>query len=411
MMNRWKTVFFAALIVGTVAIFAGACGSGTANSNSSDQQNADANENANETAETFTNEQLDNLLAPIALYPDPLLAQMLPAATFPDDVDVAAKYVKSNGNKGIDDQEWPVSVKSIAYYPEALYKMSDDPDWTTTLGQAYALQPTDVLDSIQRLRGKAKESGVLASTIEQEVVMDGDNIGIYPAQPQNIYVPNYDANEVYYEQKPSGGNKLVKSLITFGAGVAVGAWLNNAFNWNDDKVYYHGWQGNDGWYVRSRDYYRWDDDYYRNNYYVNDRYRDVYIDRQVIYRPVRYDRVRVYDRIYPGVSYRTVKIKRNRGIGEDMRRQNPGRPIEKGPPPGQLKKDRYGDRGGQPGPPLRDQKLGKGKADGPGRDLKKDSRKSGGPAGNKGGKPNTKQSQPSGKAKSNGGGGGKGKKN
>ena len=97
------------------------------------------------TPTTFSTEQLDNLLAPIALYPDPILAQVLVAATFPEQVDIAAKYVRANGTRGIDDQAWDVSVKSVAHYPPVLNMLADRDDWTTALGQAYANQSGDVM--------------------------------------------------------------------------------------------------------------------------------------------------------------------------------------------------------------------------------------------------------------------------
>ncbi len=84
----------------------------------------------------YSPQQLDNLLAPIALYPDPLLAQVLPAATFPDQIDEAARYVRAFGQNGIDLQSWDVSVKAVAHYPTVLYMMADKIDWTSALGQA-----------------------------------------------------------------------------------------------------------------------------------------------------------------------------------------------------------------------------------------------------------------------------------
>ena len=107
-------------------------------------------------AEPFSPEQLDNLLAPIALYPDPLLAQVLLAATFVDQVDEAARWMRAyNNTNAIDDQPWDVSVKAVAHYPSVLYMMSDQIDWTASVGQAYVYQSTDVMTSIQRLRALA----------------------------------------------------------------------------------------------------------------------------------------------------------------------------------------------------------------------------------------------------------------
>src|SRR5580698_8570509 len=107
----------------------------------------------------FTPEQLDNLLAPIALYPDPLLAQILLAATFPDQVDEAARFCRGGANPDdIDTQAWDVSVKALAHYPTVLYMMADSLDWTTAMGQAYVNQTGDVMASIQRLRQEARNA-------------------------------------------------------------------------------------------------------------------------------------------------------------------------------------------------------------------------------------------------------------
>jgi len=104
----------------------------------------------------FTSEQLDNLLAPIALYPDPLLAQVLLAATFPDQLGEAAGFVRSNSDvNAIDTQAWEVSIKSVAHYPSVLNMLADQLDWATALGQAYVNQPEDVMDAVQRLRAQA----------------------------------------------------------------------------------------------------------------------------------------------------------------------------------------------------------------------------------------------------------------
>src|SRR5208282_3219255 len=111
--------------------------------------------------ENFSPDQLDNLLSPIALYPDPLLAQLFVAATFPDEVEEAARFVRANGQNGIDDQDWDVSVKAVAHYPTVIGMMSDKIDWTTSLGQAYVNQSTDVATSVQRLRHQAKNVGNL----------------------------------------------------------------------------------------------------------------------------------------------------------------------------------------------------------------------------------------------------------
>src|SRR5262245_47939913 len=156
-----------------------------------------------QTANLFSANELDNLFAPIALYPDPLLAQMLPAATFVDQISQAAQWLRTNNNTAqIDNQPWDVSVKSIAHYPDVLYKMSGQMDWTTALGWAYLNQSADVTASIQRLRSQANNAGTLVSTPQQSVIPDNGGIAIVPAEPSVIYVPSYDPYEAYY---PSTG--------------------------------------------------------------------------------------------------------------------------------------------------------------------------------------------------------------
>jgi len=141
----------------------------------------------------FPADELDNLLAPVALYPDPLLAQILIAATFPDQIDEAAQFCRNDPDPGdIDVQVWDVSVKALAHYPTVLNKLASHLDWAAALGEAYVTQPDDVMDSIQRLRQEAMDAGNLVDTPEQEVIVDGDDIEIWPAQDEYIYVPMYD---------------------------------------------------------------------------------------------------------------------------------------------------------------------------------------------------------------------------
>jgi hypothetical protein len=195
----------------------------------------------------LTPEELDDLLAPIALYPDPLIAQILPASTFVDQIDEAARYVRQFGRSArLDDQPWDVSVKAVAHYPDVLYMMDQKYDWTVALGQAFIDQPQDVMDSIQNLRADAQAQGNLFSTREQQVIDDPDGIRIVPAAPQYVYVPVYDPQVVYVERyNPS------YPFISFGVGLAIGAWLSRDFNWREHRVYYHGWRGG-GWVGRSR---------------------------------------------------------------------------------------------------------------------------------------------------------------
>ena len=215
----------------------------------------------------LTSYEMDNLLGSIALYPDPLLAQLLPASTFPDQLFQASQLIQlKGGEKLIDDQDWDVSVKAIAHYPSVINKMVDDPVWSDAVGQAYINQPEDVMKSIQRLRGKAKLLGYLSSNNEQEVIYDSDAIRIVPAQPEYIYVPVYDPQIVYIVGRPHYNTNTV--FIVFGSGYSIGSWLNSDCDWHQHRVYYHGWQGN-SWIQRSRQHA-----YVDNHVYINDRYRN-----------------------------------------------------------------------------------------------------------------------------------------
>jgi len=195
----------------------------------------------------LTPEEMDDLLAPIALYPDPLIAQILPAATFVDQIDEAARYVRQYGRLArIDDQPWDVSVKAVAHYPDLLFMMDQKYDWTVQLGQAYLDQPQDVMDSIQALRADAEAQGNLYSTPQQQVIDEAGEIRIVPAAPEYIYVPVYDPQVVYYQ--PGGPSY---GFISFGVGFTIGAWLSRDMDWRGHRVYYHGWRGS-GWVSRSR---------------------------------------------------------------------------------------------------------------------------------------------------------------
>ena len=262
--------------------------------------------------EPFSPEQLDNLLAPIALYPDPLLSQVLVAATFVDEVDEAARWVRANGMNRVDDQPWDVSVKAVAHYPTVISMMANKIDWTTSVGQAYVNQSTDVMTSIQRLRHMARDVGNLVTTPQQQVLVEDDYISIVPYQPTYIYVPVYDPYICYY-RRPVWG-----LAITFGTGFLIGAWLNRDCDWHHHRVYYHGWHGG-GWVERCRPHVR------ITNVYVNNRYENVTINRRVINRNVNVNNVSRYNYIHRDLSYKNVQANNDRA-----NRMNHVRPA-KGP--------------------------------------------------------------------------------
>jgi hypothetical protein len=177
--------------------------------------------------------ELDRMLAPIALYPDPLLAQLLPAATLPAQIVLADRYLREGGDMNqLDAQPWDNSLKALARYPATVKMLDDNLAWTTDLGQAFLNQPADVMDSIQRLRAQARALGNLVSTPQQTVVVDDGLIEIVPAAPQVIYVPVYQPEVVYVQRPPEPG----RLYVSFGAGLVVGAWLNHDCDWHAHEV-------------------------------------------------------------------------------------------------------------------------------------------------------------------------------
>jgi len=171
--------------------------------------------------------ELDQLLGPIALYPDPLIAQILPAATLPSQIVLADRYVNGGGDPNlIDEQPWDSSIKALARYPTVLKWLDDNLGWTTTLGQVFLYQQQDVMDSIQRLRARALALGNLQSTPQETVVSDNGIIEILPADPQVMYLPVYQPAIVFFQQAYGS------PFISFGLGCAVGMWLDHDFDWH-----------------------------------------------------------------------------------------------------------------------------------------------------------------------------------
>jgi hypothetical protein len=179
--------------------------------------------------------QLDQLLGPIALYPDPLVAEILPAATLPTQIVLADRYVTGGGDPNqIDQQPWDASVQAMARYPSVLKWMDDNLSWTAQVGQAFLSQQPDVMASIQRLRAVASKLGNLQSTPQAQVIADGGDIEIVPADPQMIYVPVYQPDQVYYD------SALGTPFVSFGAGWPIGGWLDYDCNWGDRNLIFWG---------------------------------------------------------------------------------------------------------------------------------------------------------------------------
>ncbi len=163
-----------------------------------------ANAPAQEAAPKIPNDQLDSLVAPIALYPDPLLAQILAASTYPLEVIQLEQWLKRNPNlkdqalaDGVAKQPWDPSVQAMAVFPDVVTRLSANVAWTTNLGNAFLAQQQDVMDAVQRMRAKAQSKGTLKTTeqqkVETETVEGGEEVIVIElANPQFVYVPSYD---------------------------------------------------------------------------------------------------------------------------------------------------------------------------------------------------------------------------
>jgi hypothetical protein len=192
--------------------------------------------------EKHTPEYLDQLLAPIALYPDPLIALILPGSTMPTDIVLAARFAREHAELSkIDDQPWDDSVKALARYPDVILWMDENLEWTTDLGEAYTDHAPNVLEAIQRLRAKAKANGNLVDTDEQKIDVEDADIIILPANPEAIYIPSYDPEVVYVQPPVVGG----PPLVVFGPRLGVGPWLHLGLVWPRRGIYLGDWRP--GW--------------------------------------------------------------------------------------------------------------------------------------------------------------------
>src|SRR6516225_9946557 len=202
-------------------------------------------------------DQLDSLVAPIALYPDPLLAQVLAASTYPLELIQLQQWLskhKDLKDKALADavakEPWDPSVQSMAALPDVVKLLANDVQWTTDLGNAFLAQQSDVMDAVQRMRAKAKDQGNLKSTeqvkVETKVVESKQVIVVEQSNPQVVYVPSYNPTVVYgppvYPYPPitypPPGYYAAGMAISFGVGVAMGAMWSGGWGWGC------GWGGN-----------------------------------------------------------------------------------------------------------------------------------------------------------------------
>jgi hypothetical protein len=217
-------------------------------------------------------DQLEQLVAPIALYPDALVAQVLGASTFPDQVALADNWLQQNKSltgtplmEAVDKQQWDPSVKALTQFPSVLDNMAKNLSWTSSLGEAYHTQAADVMTAVQTLRAKAKAAGNLKSGSQITVVQQSpQTIVIQPTNPQVVYVPTYNPTVVYGAPVTTPGYStaavVTTAVLAFGIGIAVGAAINNSCcgwgysywncNWHGGTVVYHstGYYGNAAWH-------------------------------------------------------------------------------------------------------------------------------------------------------------------
>jgi len=209
-------------------------------------------------APKIPNDQLDALVAPIALYPDPLLAQVLAASTYPLEIMQLQQWLTKNKDlkdKALTDavakQPWDTSVQAMAPLPDLVKRLADDIQWTTDLGNAFLAQQSDVMDAVQRMRAKAKDTGNLKSTeqmkVETKVIENKSVVVIQQSSPDVVYVPSYNPTVVYgppvYPYPPISypppGYYAAGMAISFGVGMAMGAawgggWGNCGWGGNND---------------------------------------------------------------------------------------------------------------------------------------------------------------------------------
>lgn len=227
---------------------------------------------------TFAQPELDQMLAPIALYPDSLLSQILMAATYPQDVAEAASWARAQGSllrgeqavRGAEDRPWDPSVVSLVAFPDVLIMMDERRDWTARLGDAFLAQPDQVMGTVQQLRARADEAGNLQSSRELVVQRQGEDYVIEPPSPDYFYVPYYDPRvvygdwwwsdwpPVYWNPWPGYGWRYGYAGFGWGPRVYIGSgFFFGSFDWRHRYVRYASHRP---WYYRGNDYrggYRW----------------------------------------------------------------------------------------------------------------------------------------------------------
>jgi len=203
-------------------------------------------------AAKIPSDQLDSLVAPIALYPDQLLSQTLVASTYPLEIIQLQQWLEKNKNlkdkalaSAVQKQNWDPSIQAMAAFPDVVKRLADDIQWTTDLGNAFLAQESDVMNAVQRMRAKAQSKGTLKTSAQQKVetqtVEEGKQvIVVQQANPEVVYVPSYDPVVVYgppvYPYPPiyypPPGYYAAGAAVAFGTGVALGAAWGGSWGWN-----------------------------------------------------------------------------------------------------------------------------------------------------------------------------------
>lgn len=229
-------------------------------------------------APKIPSDQLDSLVAPIALYPDPLLSQVLVASTYPLEIVQLQQWLNQHKDlKGqaltdaVMKENWDPSIQAMAALPDVVKQLADNIKWTSDLGNAFLAQQSDVMDAVQRMRMKARDTGNLKTSsqqkVETQVVENKTVVVIEPANPQVVYVPSYNPAVVYgpplYPYPPiyypPPGYYAAGMAISFGVGVAIGAAWGGGWGWNC------GWGGHNNVYINNNN------TFIRNNNIINNR--------------------------------------------------------------------------------------------------------------------------------------------
>jgi hypothetical protein len=206
--------------------------------------------------EALTSNQLDDLVAPIALYPDPLLSQIMVASTYPLELVQAFQWLGRNPGlagagltQAAQQQNWDPSIQALVVFPDLVKRLNQDITWTTNLGNAFLSQQADVMDSVQRMRLKAQQAGKLSSTSQETVTTTNDSgqpvIDIEPSNPQVIYLPNYDpayiwGPSLYY---PYASWFYPPGYYGFGMGINMGFYFGGGWGGWGGWGWHPGWGG------------------------------------------------------------------------------------------------------------------------------------------------------------------------